>query len=196
MSLQPALRYPQHFSFSSLTKQGIPELQTGVTKFPSQAVPSQGFGLIRGFGAKNAELVQEWSRSYSGCARDKSLNCSLRVQRQPPSRADWHRGEDRTATWNLSSGMATFGEGWVSWEANSDQESPGQGLSHICSVWGGTWRSRTAGTMPGSVFGASEVAQVGLAFILAPLFPGKLLELTRARRVTDCQRVVLHIVEC
>lgn len=92
--------------------------------------------------------------------------------------------------------MATFGEGWVSWEANSDWERPGQALSHICSVWGGTRKSRTAGAVPGSVFGASEVAQVGPAFILALLFPGKLLELTRARRVTDCQPVVLHIVEC
>lgn len=80
MSLQLVLRYPQQLSFPSLTKQGIPELQTGVSKFPFQAVPSQGSGLIRGFSAGNAEPVQEGSHSYSGCTSDKSPNCSLRAQ--------------------------------------------------------------------------------------------------------------------
>lgn len=42
----------------------------------------------------------------------------------------------------------------------------------------------------------SQVPQVGLASILAPFFLSKLLELTRARRVTDCQCIMLHFLEC
>lgn len=193
MSLQSVLRYPQHFSFSSLTKQGIPELQTGVTKFPFQAVPSQRFSLIRGFSARNAELIQEGSHSYSGYASDKSSNCSLRVHKAATMPSELVHRRVRTVMWNLSSRRATFSEDLVRWETATGT-SEAQGWSQPAGwmeehvLWQAEFWLR-AGC-------ASQVPQVGLASILALFFLSKLLELTRARRVTDCQRVMLHILEC
>lgn len=87
----------------------------------------------------------------------------------------------------------------MSWEANSNQESPGL-VPHLLSLGRHQeeqdCRSRARQRARLHTGDASEATRVGLAFILAPLFLSKLLELTRARRVTDCQRVVLHIVEC
>lgn len=73
---------------------------------------------------------------------------------------------------------------------DSHQESPG--LVPAGRVAGGAKWSRDA-HLTGR---ASPVPQITLASLLAVCFPSKLLELTGARRVTDCQRVRLRILEC
>lgn len=118
------LRYPQQFSFSSLTKQGIPELQSGVTKFPFQAVPSQRSGLIRGFSAGNAEPVQEGSHSYSGRTSDKSPNCSLGAQGQPLCQGNLREGREHNVQPQQREGNAQGRFGKMG-SCDSNQESPG-----------------------------------------------------------------------
>lgn len=85
------------------------------------------------------------------------------------------------------SAMGRFG---MMGNCDSCQESPG--LVPACWDDGRAKWSRDVCAVTGRALSsdASAVPQVGLASILAPYFLSKLLELTRARRVTDCHCVI------